>query len=140
MGKGKKNIVSQYSLPMVKNFSFDKLDEGSVFHFQSPLTKISINHLINLKHREAWRVVVHGVAKSQTRLSDWTELCTNYSVIFRSSSWRDQICIQIKLVEHLVSTFPIPHPSRRWPFKELQSSLNTLILTVIPSIKLLKFL
>ena len=25
-------------------------------------------------NREAWRAVVHGVAKSQTRLSDWTEL------------------------------------------------------------------
>ena len=24
--------------------------------------------------REAWRAVVHGVAKSRTRLSDWTEL------------------------------------------------------------------
>ena len=24
--------------------------------------------------REAWRVVIHGVAKSPTRLSDWTEL------------------------------------------------------------------
>ena len=24
--------------------------------------------------REAWRAVVHGVVKSQTRLSDWTEL------------------------------------------------------------------
>ena len=24
--------------------------------------------------REAWRASVHGVAKSQTRLSDWTEL------------------------------------------------------------------
>ena len=24
--------------------------------------------------REAWRAVVHGVAKSQTPLSDWTEL------------------------------------------------------------------
>ena len=24
--------------------------------------------------REAWRATVHGVAKSQTRLSDWTEL------------------------------------------------------------------
>ena len=24
--------------------------------------------------REAWRVMVHGVTKSQTRLSDWTEL------------------------------------------------------------------
>ena len=30
--------------------------------------------------REAWRAVIHGVAKSGTRLSDWTELkhsCTN---------------------------------------------------------------
>ena len=27
--------------------------------------------------REAWRAAVHGVAKSQTRLSDWTELTWN---------------------------------------------------------------
>ena len=26
--------------------------------------------------REAWRAAIHGVAKSQTRLSDWTELHT----------------------------------------------------------------
>ena len=26
--------------------------------------------------KEAWSVAVHGVAKSQTRLSDWTELCS----------------------------------------------------------------
>ena len=26
--------------------------------------------------RETWRAVIHGVAKSQTRLSDWTELNT----------------------------------------------------------------
>ena len=25
-------------------------------------------------HREAWRAAIHGVAKSQTRLNDWTEL------------------------------------------------------------------
>ena len=25
-------------------------------------------------NREAWRAAIHGVAKSQTRLSDWTEL------------------------------------------------------------------
>ena len=24
--------------------------------------------------REAWRAAIHGVARSQTRLSDWTEL------------------------------------------------------------------
>ena len=27
-----------------------------------------------VKNREAWLAAVHGVAKSQTRLSDWTEL------------------------------------------------------------------
>ena len=27
--------------------------------------------------REAWRAAIHGVAKSQTRLSNWTELNTN---------------------------------------------------------------
>ena len=28
--------------------------------------------------REAWRAAIHGVTKSQTRLSDWTELNSNY--------------------------------------------------------------
>ena len=27
-----------------------------------------------MRNREPWHAVVHGVAKSQTRLSDWTEL------------------------------------------------------------------
>ena len=32
--------------------------------------------------REAWRAVIHGVAKSQTRLNDWTELKIDiYSVV-----------------------------------------------------------
>ena len=30
--------------------------------------------------REAWRAAVHGVAKSQNWLSDWTELYANFSV------------------------------------------------------------
>ena len=29
-----------------------------------------------VRDREAWRAVVHGVAKNRTRLSDWTELST----------------------------------------------------------------
>ena len=33
--------------------------------------------------REAWRAAIHGVAKSQTLLSDWTELnWTEVSVFF----------------------------------------------------------
>ena len=34
---------------------------------------------------EAWRATVHGVAKSQTRLSDWTELNGKYNT--GSSTW-----------------------------------------------------
>ena len=35
--------------------------------------------------REAWRAAIHGVAKSQTRLSDWTELTTFQE--FNSHMW-----------------------------------------------------
>ena len=42
--------------------------------------------------RETWCVAVHGVIKSRTWLSDWTELrhCTNCltSIFFSSSSWQ----------------------------------------------------
>ena len=31
--------------------------------------------------RETWRAAVHGVAKSRTRLSDWTEL-KGYGILF----------------------------------------------------------
>ncbi len=47
--------------------------------------------------------------------------------------------MQIKLVERLVSTFPIPIPNpgaRSWHFKEMQASLNTLNSTLIPFMKL----
>ena len=45
--------------------------------------------------REAWRVVIHGVTKSQTWLSDWTEL--NWSVLRSFSSrvvWRFHMPMQ----------------------------------------------
>ena len=35
--------------------------------------------------REAWRAAVHGVAKSWTRLSDWTELVKVYSSLLLSA-------------------------------------------------------
>ena len=34
-----------------------------------------------VKDREAWHATVHGVAKSQTWLGDWTELHANYILI-----------------------------------------------------------
>ena len=36
---------------------------------------VSLSELQELvMDREAWRAVIHGVKKSQTQLSDWTEL------------------------------------------------------------------
>ena len=37
--------------------------------------------------REAWRAAIHGVAKSQTWLSDWTELIFKSGNKKRSSMW-----------------------------------------------------
>ena len=34
--------------------------------------------------REAWRAAIHGVTKSQTQLSDWTELNTSQSFLVSS--------------------------------------------------------
>ena len=44
--------------------------------------------------REAQHAAVHGVAKSRTRLSDWTELnCTDWTYIINFRSWTILFCI-----------------------------------------------
>ena len=40
--------------------------------------------------REAWRAAVHGVAKSRTGLSDWTELWIH--------SWKSKLCMCWRLI------------------------------------------
>ena len=42
--------------------------------------------------REAWRAAVHGVAKSQTRLSDWTELMENTLLYYDPNKVRKRGC------------------------------------------------
>ena len=49
---------------------------------------VSLSELRELvMDREAWRAAIHGVTKSQTRLSDWTEL--NWTV-FPTGLWVNQ--------------------------------------------------
>ena len=42
--------------------------------------------------REAWCAVVHGVAESQTRLSDWTELIQNENYLTKYQASRQILC------------------------------------------------
>jgi len=54
-------------------------------------------------NREAWRAAVHGVAKSRTRLSDWTEEWQSYSIFDKWQIitpffyYHPQICAKIFL-------------------------------------------
>ena len=42
--------------------------------------------------REAWHAVIHGVAKSQTRLSDWTELNRERCTLFTVCKKKHTLC------------------------------------------------
>ena len=54
--------------------------------------------------REAWRAAIHGVAKSQTRLSDWTELNAKLFIKYASGNKNKYINKAFSL-EHLVCEF-----------------------------------
>ena len=48
---------------------------------------MSLSELLEMViDREAWRAAIHGVAKSRTRLSDWTELVAVLFPIFKEIS------------------------------------------------------
>ena len=50
--------------------------------------------------REAWRAVVHGVAKSQTRLSNWTEPVDkkeNFTFVW--------VCVQTKTRAYFITIY-----------------------------------
>ena len=63
---------------------------------------------------EAWRAAIHGVAKSQTRLSDWTELNWTKTTIL---SW----CYISKVVNFELSAISFFSPDVPWALHDLSS-------------------
>ena len=62
---------------------------------------MSLNKLWEVMlHREAWYAVIHGVTKSQTRLSDWTEL--NWEYIMRNAGL-DEAQVGIKIARRNIN-------------------------------------
>ena len=70
--------------------------------------------------REAWCVAVHGVAKSWTRLSDWTELIIWWTSGLRHfqmkltaenvMKWRTSVSSKIYIISHYEQNRTINHP------------------------------
>ena len=64
-----------------------------------------------VRDRESWRAAVHGVAKSWTRLSDWTELklqpcriCTLLGILNICHFWQDMSIVTNRL-KAMISTY-----------------------------------
>ena len=61
---------------------------------------VSLSELRELAmDREAWRAAIHGVAKTQTQLKDWTELCISLCTL----EWQELILNCNFLINFLIS-------------------------------------
>ena len=64
------------------------------------LMDVSLSKLWEMD-RKAWRPTVHGVAKSRTRLSDWTELKWQHFSEVISHSWERVTCVFLEVPDFL---------------------------------------
>ena len=88
-------------------------------------TDMNLNNLQELVlDREDWHAAIHGVTKSQTRLSDWTEL--NWTESLQATLWSRHYCSFSKNREAEVPKVPITQPMAGL------TSLNELLLFFQP--------
>ena len=64
---------------------------------------VSLSELRELvMDRETWRAAIHGVAKSQTRLSDWTELNLQTYLFFGHILYAQVLCWVLQFSKYCV--------------------------------------
>ena len=77
---------------------------------------MSLSHLWELvMDREAWRAVIHGVTKSRTQLSDWTELNRILCTCWKDWCWSWKSNTLATWCEELT------HWERPWSYKRLNA-------------------
>ena len=60
-----------------------------------------------VRDREAWPAAVHGVAKSRTRLSDWTGLDEHVELQYDDTACLSEVCLmQQQLDQYLLMLLP----------------------------------
>ena len=85
--------------------------------------------------REAWYAAIHGVAKSQTQLNDWTELTTDNAEIWRIiRDYYEQLygnrMDTLKEMDRFLETFNLPSLNR----EEIEIMNNPIIGTEIETV------
>ena len=96
-------------------------------------TWVWVNSESLVMNREAWRAAVHGVAKSWTQMSDWTQLKWTDQVFFYSFifiSWRlitlqycSGFCHTLTWVSHGFTCIPHPYPPSHLPLHPIPLGL-----------------
>ena len=78
------------------------MTEDEMVGWHHRLNGLSLNKLQELvMDREAWRAAVHGVAKSQTRLSDWTEQRVNKLILMITVWWEQSTLVNTVRVKQI---------------------------------------
>ena len=74
---------------------------------------VSLSELRELvMDREAWRATIHGVAKSRTWLSDWTELVNSFSIIqdclmlLGNETEQDPVKVKVLVAQSCLTLWP----------------------------------